>query len=156
MRRFMTGLVFCGLLSGLSMAGSAQAGKVGGAGSAAGSSVPLEKTEWRLVRLGDVVVKVEDLHRQPQLVFDPSSHRVSGSGGCNRIVGGYELNAEKLTFGQMASTMMACAGGMETEQSFLKALGEVKRWKIAGHQLELMDGAGKVVAVFEAGDSGAK
>ena len=41
------------------MAGSAQAGKVGSAGSAAGSSVALEKTEWKLVRLGDVPVKVE-------------------------------------------------------------------------------------------------
>jgi copper homeostasis protein (lipoprotein) len=153
MRPFTAGLVFCGLLGGLSMAGLAQAGKVGGAGSVAESSVPLEKTEWKLVRLGDVALKVEDQHRQPQLVFDPASHRVSGSGGCNRIVGGYELNGEKLTFGQMASTMMACASGMETEQSFLKALGEVKRWKIAGHELELMDGAGKVLAVFEVGDA---
>ncbi len=54
----------------------------------------------------------------------------------------------------MASTMMACASGMETEQNFLKALGEVKRWKIVGHELELMDGAGKVVAVFEWGFGG--
>jgi copper homeostasis protein (lipoprotein) len=153
MRRFMAGLVLCGLLGGLSRAGLAQAGRVGGAGSVAGSSVSLEKTEWKLVRLGDVAVKVEDQHRQPQLVFDPASHRVSGSGGCNRIVGGYELNGEKLTFGQMASTMMACASGMETEQNFLKQLGEVKRWKIAGHELELMDGAGKVVAVLEVVDS---
>jgi hypothetical protein len=35
-------------------------------------------------------------------------------------------------------------------------LGKVKRWKIAGQQLELMDGSGKVVAVFEVADSGAK
>jgi len=153
MRGFMAGLILCGLLGGLSMAGPAQTGKVGGAGSAAGSSVPLEKTEWKLVRLGDGAVKVEDQHRQPQLVLDAASHRVSGSGGCNRIMGGYELNGEKLTFGQMASTMMACASGMETEQNFLKALGQVKRWKITGHELELMDGAGKVVAVFEVGDA---
>ncbi len=60
MKRFVAGLVLCGLVSGLSMAGAAQAGKVGGAGSAAGSSVALEKTEWKLVRLGDVPVKVEE------------------------------------------------------------------------------------------------
>jgi len=52
--------------------------------------------------------------------------------------------------------MMACPVGMETEQNFLKALGQVKRWKIAGHELELFDGAGKVAAVFEVGDSAAK
>jgi len=156
MRRFVAGWIFCLLASGWPMSGFAQSGTVGGVKSVAGTSVSLEKTEWKLVRLGDAAVKGDDLHRQPQLVLDPASHRVSGSGGCNRIVGGYEMSGDKLTFGQMASTMMACANGMGTEQDFLKALGEVKRWKIVGKQLELMDGAGKVVAVFEAGDSAAK
>ncbi len=48
--------------------------------------------------------------------------------------------------------MMACASGMETEQNFVKALGQVQKWKITGHQLELMDAAGMVVVVFEVGD----
>jgi len=56
----------------------------------------------------------------------------------------------------MASTMMACPDGMETEQKFLRALGQVKRWRIAGRRLELIDGSGKVVAVLEVADSGAK
>jgi len=71
-------------------------------------------------------------------------------------MGGYELTGDKLTFARMASTMMACPDGMETEQKFLKALGQVKRWKIAERRLELMDGSGRVVAVFEVADSGAK
>jgi heat shock protein HslJ len=71
-------------------------------------------------------------------------------------MGGYELKGDKLTFARMASTMMACPDGMETEQKFLKALGQAKRWKIAERQLELMNGSGKVVAVFEVADSGAK
>ena len=65
--------------------------------------------------------------------------------------GGYELEGEQLTFGRMASTRMACPNGMETEQKFLAALGQVKRWRIAGRQLELMDDSGAVVAVLEAG-----
>jgi heat shock protein HslJ len=66
-------------------------------------------------------------------------------------MGGYELKGDTLTLARMASTMMACPDGMETEQKFLKALGQVKRWKIAGQQLEMMDGSGKVILVFEAG-----
>jgi heat shock protein HslJ len=66
-------------------------------------------------------------------------------------MGGYELRGDTLTLARMASTMMACPDGMETEQKFLKALGQVKRWKIAGQQLEMMDGSGKVILVFEAG-----
>ena len=158
MRRFVAGWIFCLLASGLPVGGFAQTGKVGdkmGAESAAGASVPLEKTEWKLIRLGHAAVKGDDLRRPPQIVLDPVSRRASGSGGCNRIMGGYELKGDKLTFARMASTMMACPDGMETEQKFLKALGQVTRWKIAGRQLELMDGSGKVVAVFEVADSGA-
>jgi heat shock protein HslJ len=159
MLRFVAGWIFCLLVSGLPVGGFAQSGKMGDKGaveSVAEASVPLEKTEWKLIRLGRAAVKGDDLHRQPQIVLDPVSHRASGSGGCNRIMGGYELKGDKLTFARMASTMMACPGGMGTEQNFLKALGRVKRWKIAGQQLELMDGSGKVVAVFEVADSGAK
>jgi copper homeostasis protein (lipoprotein) len=156
MRRFVTGSIAGLLAGGLAVGMFAQSGKVGPAETVAVTSVPLEKTEWNLIKLGDATVKVEDLHRRPELILDPTSHRVSGSGGCNRIMGGYELNGEMLTFGQMASTMMACASGMETEQNFLKALGQVKRWKITGHQLELMDEAGKVLAVFEVGEAAAK
>jgi heat shock protein HslJ len=160
MRRFVAGWIFCLLVSGLPVHGLAQSGKEGDKGAAAGSvaeaSVPLEKTEWRLIRLGRTAVKGDDLHRQPQIVLDPVSHRASGSGGCNRIMGGYELKGDKLTFARMASTMMACPDGMDTEQKFLKALEQVKRWRIAKQQLELMDGSGKVIAVFAVADSGAK
>jgi heat shock protein HslJ len=159
MRGFVAGWIFCLLASSLPVAGFAQsgtAGDKGAAGPVAGASVPLEKTEWRLIRLGRAAVKGDDLHRPPQIVLDPVSHRASGSGGCNRIMGGDELKGDKLTFARMASTMMACPDGMETEQKFLKALGQAKRWKIAERQLELMNGSGKVVALFEVADSGAK
>jgi heat shock protein HslJ len=156
MRRFVAGWIFGLLVSGLPVDGFAQSGTAGDKGAArsmAGVSAPLEKTEWKLIRLGRTAVKGDHLHRPPQLVLDPVSHRASGSGGCNRIMGGYELKGDKLTFARMASTMMACPDGMGTEQNFLKALGQVRRWKIAGRQLELMDGSGKVVVVFEVGDS---
>jgi heat shock protein HslJ len=159
MRRFVVGLIFCLLASGLPVDGFGQSGTVGEkgvAGSVDGASVPLEKTEWRLVRLGRATVTGDDLHRQPQIVLEPVSRRASGSGGCNRIVGGYQLKGDKLTFDHMASTMMACPGGMDTEKKFLKVLGQVKRWKITARSLELMDGSGKVVAVFEVADSGAQ
>ena len=146
MRRFVAGWMFCLLVAA---SGLAQTGTVGG------DAAPLEKTEWRLVRLGDAPVTANDLH-QRHLAFDPATHRMSGSGGCNRISGGYTLKGQKLTFAHVMSTMMACEGVMDTEQNFLKALGEVKRWRIAGRQLTLMDGSGKAVAVFEVGDSAVK
>ena len=35
--------------------------------------------------------------------------------------------------------MMACVQGMDTEKAFKDALGQVRKWKIAGQHLELFD-----------------
>ena len=111
---------------------------------------PLENTYWKLTRLGETAVTVAAQQREPHFILNPQARRVGGSGGCNRLTGSYELNGDKLTFGQMAGTLMACPEGMDTEKAFLEALGQVNKWKIAGQHLELFDAAGKLVARFEA------
>jgi len=110
----------------------------------------LENTYWRLTRLGDASVPVASPQREPHLLLNSETRRVGGSGGCNRLMASYELKGDQLTFGQMAGTMMACPEGMETEKAFLEALKQVSRWKIAGQDLELIDGAGNAVARLEA------
>jgi copper homeostasis protein (lipoprotein) len=111
---------------------------------------PLENTYWKLTRLGETAVTVAAQQREPHFILNPTSRRMGGSGGCNRLMGSYELNGDRLTFGQMAGTMMACPEGMDTEKAFLEALRQVNTWKIAGQHLELFDAAGKLVARFEA------
>jgi len=110
----------------------------------------LENTYWKLTRLGNDAVIVGVKQREPHVILNPETRRVGGSGGCNRLVGGYTLDGDKLTFSQMAGTMMACPDGMDTEKSFLAALREGKQWKIVGQDLELFDAAGTLVARFEA------
>ena len=70
--------------------------------------------------------------------------KVSGSGGCNRIAGSYTLVGETIAFGQMISTMMACAPPIgEQEQRFMRVLGQARRWRITPEgKLELLDPAG--------------
>jgi heat shock protein HslJ len=121
-----------------------------GAGTSAEPAVSLAATDWRLVKVEDEEVKASDSAREAHLVLDAMTHRVSGSGGCNQLVGGWKVNGDHIVFSQMASTMMACADGMDAEGKFLKALGSASRWKISGQELELMDDAGGVVLVFEA------
>jgi copper homeostasis protein (lipoprotein) len=110
----------------------------------------LENTPWKLTGLGNSSVTAPSPQREAYLLLDPRDHRVSGSGGCNRLMGSYELNGEQLKFGQMAGTMMACPEGMETEQAFFKSLEQVTRWKITGQSLELFGSDGKVLAQFKA------
>lgn len=112
--------------------------------------VQLEGTYWRLTHLGGQPVPIAPQQREPHLILDPQSRRVSGSGGCNRLFGGYELEGERLVFGQLATTRMACLDGMETEAAFLSALGTVRTWRIAGPHLDLFDDRGGLVARFEA------
>ena len=49
--------------------------------------------------------------------------RVTGTAGCNRLMGGYTQNGDTLDFSQSASTMMACpAPQMEQERAVFAAL----------------------------------
>lgn len=114
------------------------------------SSASLENTDWKLTHLGEAVVTAASQQWEPYFVLSSKSHRVSGSGGCNSLTGSYELNGDKLTFSQMASTLMACPEGMDTEKAFLGALTEAKTWKITEQQLELFDVRGNILASFEA------
>ena len=109
----------------------------------------LENTYWKLTSLGELPVTAVS-QQEPLFVLNSETHRVSGSGGCNRLTGSYELKDDHLTFSQMVTTMMACADGMDTEKAFLKALTDAKTWKMAGNELELLNDAGNVVARFEA------
>jgi putative lipoprotein len=111
---------------------------------------PLENTYWKLIELGGAAVVVVERQREPHFIPHPADKRVSGSGGCNRITGSYTLEADRLGFGRMAGTMMACAAGMETEKAFLGALQRVARARTKQQQLELLDAADSVVARFEA------
>jgi copper homeostasis protein (lipoprotein) len=109
----------------------------------------LEDTYWKLTRLGGRPVIVGERQREPHLILRSEIHRVSGSAGCNRLVGEYHVEGRRLSFEKMATTRMACAEGLETEEKFLAALEQVKTWKIVGEHLELYDAHGAFLARFE-------
>ena len=113
-------------------------------------SAPLENTYWKLTSLGGSPIVTASPQREAHLILQPANRRVTGSGGCNRLSGSYQVNGDRISLGLVASTMMACVDGMKTEQNFLKALGRAIRWRISGQRLELLDAAGTPLASFEA------
>jgi len=115
------------------------------------ATASLENTYWKLTSLGDVPVTAVS-QQEPLFVLNSETHRVSGSGGCNRLTGRYELKDDQLTFSQLLTTMMGCVEGMDTEKAFLKALTEAKTWKMGGEELQLLNNAGNVMARFKARD----
>jgi heat shock protein HslJ len=80
----------------------------------------LAGTNWTFVSIGGVAVAPD----QPtSLTFD--GERLSGSAGCNRIMGGYASDGKTLTAGPLAATRMACHGpGMMQEQAFFALMAQ--------------------------------
>lgn len=110
----------------------------------------LENTYWKLTRLGGRTVVEGEGQGEPHLVLRPERHQANGSGGCNRLFGGYRLEGGRISFSGIAATRMFCPTGMEIESEFLRALEEVETWKISGPELDLFDGGGEPVARFAA------
>ena len=89
-----------------------------------------------------------DSTRHPGFTLVAEGHKVQGSAGCNRMMGTYTLDGEKLKFGPLATTRMACPA-METESAFLKALAATTRYEVSGSSLTLF-GADTAVARLDA------
>ena len=113
----------------------------------------LENTRWALTSVEGT--KVESTSpRSAFIELDAASHRLTGSGGCNQLSGEYQLEGNHLRLTGTARTMMACAGGMDVENQLVKALDDVRQWRVSGETLELLDGSGDVVARFSASGAG--
>jgi len=97
-----------------------------------------------------IVVMLTTHAATAQSIVLESGGRVAGSDGCNRVIGGYELKGDAITFGKMAGTQMACPDTGEIERSFRDALEHARRWRILGDRLELFDAGGTRLARFEA------
>jgi copper homeostasis protein (lipoprotein) len=115
----------------------------------ADAPLPLESTSWRLSSLAGQPLSSADATHAPTLMFDAAEKRVSGSGGCNRITGSYNVNGDKLDFGPIASTKMACPQPiMDTESAFLRQLSAVNSYKIDGGSLTLYSADGTPLVTF--------
>jgi heat shock protein HslJ len=82
-----------------------------------------------------------------ELVFYPDG-RISASVGCNRMIGGYRRHGGILSFGHMASTLMACPDGLaEQERSFIAALTMVDGYRLdpEGGRLTLLANGAPVI-----------
>lgn len=106
-------------------------------------------TYWKLVRLAETAVLPIAEAREPHVVFNAEG-RLSGSDGCNRLMGGYEVEGRRIELSELATTMMACPQGMEQADQFRAALGRAAAYRIAGSHLELYNDDGEMLARFEA------
>lgn len=95
--------------------------------------------------------RVDDEDANPHggtLTIDETG-RASGSTGCNRWFAQTTREDDRLTFGQIGMTRMACPEPqMAAEQHFEAALDAARRYRVEGEDLILTDDAGREVARF--------
>ena len=104
---------------------------------------------WTLVQLNGKPVVLPENQRAPGLTFHADNNRLSGSGGCNQLVGAYTASQRFIDINMLAATRMACLTEGNVEQEFIRTLGQVKSWNILGQRLELYDQLGSALARFE-------
>lgn len=80
---------------------------------------------------------------QPQLVL-AADGTLSGTDGCNRLAGSWEQSGADVTFGQVASTLMACEG-VDTWLSTLDSA------TIDGSTLHVKDQSGAEIGTLSRG-----
>jgi heat shock protein HslJ len=116
-----------------------------GACTASGAN-DLSDTSWELASLSG-----SDLLPGTTITLEFTDDEASGSAGCNRYWGSYQVSGSSLTVSEPFRTEMACPeppGVLEQEGAYLEALSDVESYKLASDQLELLDEAGGQLLVF--------
>lgn len=105
-----------------------------------GHSRSLENTDWKLIEIAGKPINSQNDKGCPFIHLDSKEKRLSGSGGCNRLIGGYKLDAQTLDFGSVGSTRMFCQETMDLEGKFIKVLDDTDKYRIVNDVLELYAG----------------
>ena len=116
-------------------------------------AIPLSSIngEWNIIEINGSKVTSGESRTLPFIAFDTATGRVSGSSGCNRMMGSFDVNAKpgSLELGAMGSTRMMCPD-MTTERNVLSALAQVKGYKKAGKdKLYLCNASNRPVITLE-------
>ncbi len=108
----------------------------------------LEEVYWTLTKLPQNELPVTTQDDPPHLLLSEVDKRVSGSTGCNIIMGTYEVDGQNIEFSSLATTMMACPHAATTEHKFLQALEQVDSWQMSGDELVLSSSTSDIRLTF--------
>ncbi|XID74298.1 META domain-containing protein [Alkanindiges sp. WGS2144] len=92
----------------------------------------LTDVTWQQILPGEI--------NRPNIRFSSQDHRVSGSDGCNRLMGTYQADDQHLKLSPIASTRMACVSQDETlSRKFTDALSKTAAYRFENGNLILLD-----------------
>ena len=113
-----------------------------------GGSEKLFAHRWTLTEADGQAVVPTGVENEAHLLFFPQN-RMSGSTGCNRLTGTFELSGgNRIRFSPLGTTRMACPDA-GAEARFVKAMGTVDTYSVTDSVLLFRTGQA-VVARFNA------
>jgi|GEM_PF-459710 len=127
-------LAACALLSAAACTTTRQPGN-GSAALTGTDTAMLFHKRWVLAGFPDTTF--ERPEKDIYIVFEDTSRRVAGFGGCNAFRGQYELREKSLQLSSMASTKMWCSNG-PAEQRFMQALEQANTYEVMGDSMQLL------------------
>ncbi|MBN1579531.1 MAG: META domain-containing protein [Anaerolineae bacterium] len=108
----------------------------------------LENSEWILVALNG-----QGLVQGSNITLAFAEGKASGFAGCNGYGGRYTATDKgSLTMAEIAITEMYCmepAGAMAQETAYVKALMSAAAYRMVGDRLEIDNGAGETILIFD-------
>ncbi len=115
-------------------------------------STDLTGTSWTVTGYNNGQQAVVSVIAGSELTVDfGPANTLSGSAGCNRYTGTYQVTGKTIKVGPLGSTRMACAdpaGVMVQENAFLQALETATAWQLGGDRLELRTANGALAATL--------
>ncbi len=109
----------------------------------------LEADNWRLIEFRGEAVPTD---KAVTLTFDAEKKMIYGQAPCNNFFAGYSLfkDAEhNIEISNAGATRMFCPD-TEIENGFTRELSNIKRLKIEGERLLMLDADGNLVALLTA------
>ena len=115
------------------------------------SSPALTGKDWKLVSYGPPSAQTPAVPNvDTKLTFNTDGN-LTGTLGCNSLGGTYTVKDDKITFGPIVSTLMACADPqMKQEGTALQVLKDTAQFKLSGSTLTITSADGINVLTFSA------
>jgi heat shock protein HslJ len=115
----------------------------------ANGSANLEGKLWQMKSYRSADGQMVETMPDVKTTAEFNNGQVGGNAACNSYSGPYEVNGDKIEFGMMASTMMACPEPiMEQEMGYLAGLEQVATFEVTADSLKMFDADSEIVLEF--------